>query len=68
MLGPEQPYPKKHSPEKAGQQLAKDDGANYWGARYGWVSYSRMDLGDPHLFTKFSHYYATIQNAEVLNK
>ena len=29
MLGPEQPYHKKHSPEKAGQQSAKDDGANY---------------------------------------
>ena len=29
MLGPEQPYHKKHSLEKAGQQSAKDDGANY---------------------------------------
>ena len=68
MLGPEQPYHKKHSLEKAGQQSAKDDGANYCGARYSWVSYSRMDLGDPHLFTKFSDNYATIQNAVVLNE
>ena len=28
MLGPKQPYHKKHSPEKVGQKSAKDHGAN----------------------------------------
>ena len=43
MLGPKQPWNKKHSPEKVGQQLAKDHGVNYWGSQYrsvtaGWNS------------------------------
>ena len=61
MLGPKQPYHKKHSPEKVGQQSPKDHGANYWGAQYGSV-YSRTDLHDPGLFTNFSHNYAKTQN------
>ena len=29
MLGPKEPYHKKHSPENVGQQWTKDHGANY---------------------------------------
>ena len=42
MLGPKQPYHKKHSSEKVGQQLAKDHGANYSGAQYGSVTAGRI--------------------------
>ena len=38
MLGLKQPCHKKHSPEKVGQQLAKDHGVNYWRAQYGSVT------------------------------
>ena len=38
MLGPKQPYHKKHGPETVGQQSAKDHGTNYWGVRYGSVT------------------------------
>ena len=63
MLGPKQPYHKKHGPEKAGWHLAKDQS---WGELFRSsvrVSYSRTDLCDPRLFTTISHNYAKIQNS-----
>ena len=61
MLGLKQPCHKKHSPEKVGQQLAKDHGVNSVLKSSVWVSYNRMDLCDPCLFGNFSRNYAKIQ-------
>ena len=44
MLGPEQPYHKKHSPQKVGQQLAKDCGTNYYGAKYRSVTAGQISM------------------------
>ena len=44
MLGPKQPYHKKHIPEKAGQQSTKDHSANYWGAQYRSVTAGRISV------------------------
>ena len=68
MLGLKQPCHKKHSPEKVGWHLAKDQS---WGKLFRssvQVNYSRTDLCDPGLFAIISHNYAKIQNAVVLIK
>ena len=63
MLGPKEPYHKKHSPEKVGQQSAKDHGAILRSSVQACSSDSRSDLRDPRLLANFNHNYAKIQNS-----
>ena len=55
MLGPKQPYHKKHSPEKVGWHLAKDQS---WGKLF-----RSSVLCDPRLFATVSYNHAKIQNS-----